>query len=136
MGLRSSAYCCQAVTEMVAKIAGKDAHILVYLDDFGGAELRDKASASFHHLGCMLHHFGLEEAPEKAVAPTTTMDWLGICFDTAEWTMALKPSKLKELLDWLPKLLRQKRGQKSAPTEDLGKPSLGLSSSKSRRDLF
>ena len=109
MGLRSSAYCCQAVTEMVAKVVGKDAHILVYLDDFGGAELGDKAFASFHHLGKMLEFFGLEEAPDKAVAPTTKMDWLGICIDTEEWTMALKPSKLDELLEWLPRLLRYKR---------------------------
>ena len=32
MGLRSSAYCCQSVTELVAKIAGKEAHVLVYLE--------------------------------------------------------------------------------------------------------
>ena len=37
------------------------------------------------------------------------MVWLGIKFDTREWSMALKPGKLQELLDWLPKLLRHKR---------------------------
>ena len=37
------------------------------------------------------------------------MDWLGVCFDTLEWTMALKPGKLQELLAWLPKLLGKKR---------------------------
>ena len=109
MGLRSSAYCCQAITEMVAKVTGKDAHILVYLDDFGGAESGEKAFTSFEHLGKMLNYFGLEEASEKAVAPTTTMDWLGIRFDTLEWTMSLRPGKLEDLLDWLPKLLRRKR---------------------------
>ena len=36
MGLRSSAFCCQSVTEIVAKIAGEKAFLLVYLDDFGG----------------------------------------------------------------------------------------------------
>ena len=44
MGLRSSAYCCQSVTELVAKVIGEKAHILVYLDDFGGAELAGKAA--------------------------------------------------------------------------------------------
>ena len=39
MGLRSAAYCCQAVTEMVAKVMGKVGHVLVYLDDFGGADV-------------------------------------------------------------------------------------------------
>ena len=120
MGLRSSAYCCQSVTEVVAKVVNKQAHVLVYLDDFGGAELPDKASESFHHLGWLLEHFGLEESPDKAVAPTTTMDWLGIKFDTRNWTMALKPSKLQELLCCLPKLLKCKRVKKVMLQKVLG----------------
>ena len=112
MGLHSSAYCCQSVTEMVAKVAGKEAFVLVYLDDFGGAELEGKAGVAFEYLGRLLNHFGLEEALEKAVAPTTRMDWLGICFDSIEWSMALKPGKLQELLILLPKLLCYKRVKK------------------------
>ena len=109
MGLRSASYCCQAVTEMVAKVAGKNGHVLVYLDDFGGADVGDKASVTFQHLGECLERFGLEEAPEKAVAPTTRMDWLGITFDSEEWSMSLKSGKLEELLNWLPKLLTYRR---------------------------
>ena len=109
MGLRSASYCCQSVTEMVAKIAGRKAHVMVYLDDFGGAELANKAFEAYDHIGWLLRHFGLEEAPEKALAPSTKMDWLGVCFDTIEWSMALKPGKLQELLEWLPKLLKCKR---------------------------
>ena len=109
MGLRSAAYCCQSVTELIAKIVSKKAFVFVYLDDFGGAEKADKALSSFNYLGWMLKHCGLEEAPEKAVAPTTKMDWLGVSFDTVEWSMALKTSKLEELLTWLPKLLKYKR---------------------------
>ena len=120
MGLRSSAYCCQAVTGLVAKIISREAHILVYLDDFGGAEQASKAASSFNHLGHMLHQFGLEEAPDKAVAPATKMDWLGVCFDTVEWTMSLKPGKLQELLDLLPKLLIRKRVSKSLLQKVLG----------------
>ena len=120
MGLRSASYCCQSVTEMVAKIVSKKAHTLVYLDDFGGAEKADKAHASFDHLGWVLKYCGLEEAPEKAVSPCTQMDWLGVSFDTVEWTMAIKPSKLQELLVWLPKLLRQKRVKKSLLQKVLG----------------
>ena len=120
MGLRSSAYFCQSVTEIVAKIAGKEAFVLVYLDNFGGAEKADKAHAAFSHLGRLLEYFGLEEAPEKSVAPTTKMDWLGITFDTIEWTMALKPGKLQELLSWLPKLLTLKRVKKVLLQKVLG----------------
>ena len=120
MGLRSSAYCCQSVTGLVAKIASEKAHVMVYLDDFGGAELPGKAYASFLHLGRLLQHFGLEEATEKAVAPTTCMDWLGIRFDTIEWTMALKPNKLQELLVSLPKILLSKRVKKVLLQKVLG----------------
>ena len=120
MGLRSSAYCCQSVTEMVAKVAGKESFVLVYLDDFGGAELDGKAFADYEYLGRLLKYFGMEEALEKAVAPTTRMDWLGICFDSVEWSMALKPGKLQELLILLPKLLRYKRVKKVTLQKVLG----------------
>ena len=120
MGLRSSAFCCQSVTEIIAKIAGKKANVLVYLDDFGGAEQPDKAFVSFEHLGYILEHCGLEEAPEKAVSPSTSMDWLGVHFDTVEWSMAIKQSKLLELLDLLPKLLKLRRVKKVVLQKVLG----------------
>ena len=120
MGLRSSAYCCQSATEMLAKIANRRAHVLVYLDDFGGAELANKALESFNHLGWLLEHCGLEESPEKAVAPASVMDWLGVRFDTVKWTMALKPGKLNELLEWLPKLLKHTRVRKVLLQKVLG----------------
>ena len=120
MGLRSASFCCQSVTEMVASIAKNRAFVLVYLDDFGGAEKCDKAFDSFGYLGWLLNYCGLEEAPEKAVAPTTKMDWLGVSFDTVEWSMSLKPGKLLELLEWLPKLLFMKRVKKVVLQKVLG----------------
>ena len=120
MGLRSASYCCQSITEVVAKIARSQAHVLVYLDDFGGAELEEVALSSFNHLGGVLEYCGLIEAPEKAVPPSTSMDWLGIHFNTVEWTMALKPGKLQELLSLLPKLLKRKRVNKLLLQKVLG----------------
>ena len=120
MGLRSAAFCCQSVTEIIAKIAGKTAFTLVYLDDFGGAEHADRAVAAFNNLGWVLEHCGLEEAHEKAVPPSTKMDWLGVCFDTVEWTMSIKPGKLQELLRWLPELLKYKRVKKLLLQKVLG----------------
>ena len=67
--------------------------------------MANRAVEAFNHIGWLLKHFGLEEAPEKAMAPSTKMDWLGVRFDTIEWSMASKPSKLQEQLEWLPKLL-------------------------------
>ena len=74
MGLRSSAFCCQGVTEMVAKVIGDNVFVLVYFDDFGGAEDAETAQVSYEQLGEALQYFGLVEAKEKAVAPTTKMD--------------------------------------------------------------
>ena len=108
------------MTEIVAKIARRNAFVLVYLDDFGGAEKADMAYDSFNHLGWLLDYFGLEEARDKAVPPSTKMDWLGITFDTVEWTMALKPGKLQELLGWLPKLLTYRRVKKVLLQKILG----------------
>ena len=79
------------------------------MDDFGGAESPDRAQGAFDYLGKMLARFGLEEASEKAVPPTTRMDWLGIHFDSLERTIALKLGKLQQLLGWLPNLLHYKR---------------------------
>ena len=71
-------------------------------------------------MGQVLKHCGLEEAPDKAVSPSTKMDWLGVCFDTEEWTLALKEGKLQELLGWLPKLLELKRVKKVLLQKVLG----------------
>ena len=120
MGMRNSAFCCQSVTEIVAKIACKEMCVFVYLDDFGGAETVDKAQDSFSRLGQLLSHFGLKEAVDKAVPPTTCMEWLGISFNTLDWTMALKPGKLQELLEWLPRLLKLRRVKKVLLQKVLG----------------
>ena len=108
------------MTETDAKIASRSIFVLVYLDDFGGADSSEKAQDAFEHLGELLEYFGLDEAPEKAVSPTTTMDWLGICFNTTEWTMSIKPSKLNDLLIWLPKLLKLRRVKKVLLQKVLG----------------
>ena len=120
MGLRSSAFCCQSVTEMVAKIARIESHVLVYLDDFGGAEYPEAAADAYNNLGNVIKFCGLQEAKEKAVPPSTRMDWLGITLDTVEWTMALKSSKLSELLDLLPRLLKLRRVSKRLLQKVLG----------------
>ena len=82
--------------------------------------MANRAVEAFNHIGWLLKHFGLEEAPEKAMAPSTKMDWLGVRFDTIEWSMAIKPSKLQELLEWLPKLLDYKRVKKVLLQKILG----------------
>jgi hypothetical protein len=108
MGLRSSAYICQRVTNSVSFIMLQRGYkILNYLDDFGGVETPAKASLAFSTLKEVLDELGLKESTSKACAPTTRMTFLGILFDTLKCTLEVEPKKLviiKELLDiWLRK---------------------------------
>ena len=75
MGLRSAAYICQRVTNVVSYIC--DFHyglqVINYLDDFAGCNTPDKASTEYDTLGQVLKECGLEESVEKAIPPSTSM---------------------------------------------------------------
>jgi hypothetical protein len=47
-----------------------------YLDDFGGAETKEKGWKTYETLGELLMSCGLEELVDKAVTPTTKMTFL------------------------------------------------------------
>ena len=53
-----------------------------YLNDLGGVETADKAEEAFKRLRELLLDFGLKEALEKTVSPTTSMVFLGIEVNT------------------------------------------------------
>ena len=66
MGLRSNAQICQRVTTTVCFIYYKMGYMAInYLDDFGGAETREKARDAFDTLENLLKLCGLEESVEK-----------------------------------------------------------------------
>jgi hypothetical protein len=58
-----------------------------YLDDYGGAETKEKANGAYALLGKLLENCGLEESPEKSVAPTTKVEFLGVTVDTRKFTL-------------------------------------------------
>ena len=68
-----------------------------YLDDFGGADDWVTAHLSFEGLGKVLQFAGIAEAPEKACAPATVMTFLGLQFDTVEFTLTITPDRLVEI---------------------------------------
>ncbi len=75
MGLRSAAYICQCLTNAVCYVFGQDGWSAVnYLDDFGGAEVWEKAEQAFQALGNVLLACGLEKSVTKAWASATWMD--------------------------------------------------------------
>ncbi|CAC5406931.1 unnamed protein product [Mytilus coruscus] len=108
MGLKSSAFICQTVTNAVRFIAkNHDISLINYLDDFAGAEISEKADISYKKLKWVLDSCGLEESVEKASSPSHRMSFLGVWFDTEKMTMEVTPDRLVEIFDlvsfWLNK---------------------------------
>jgi len=52
--------------------------VLNYLDDFAGAETRDRAQLAFLVLRSIFVQSGIEEALDKACAPSDVMVFLGL----------------------------------------------------------
>lgn len=99
MGLRSSALICQRVTAAFAFMMYQFGFpVLNYLDDFAGAEKGDNAKLAFLLLRSLFEKSGIEEALDKACAPTEIMVFLGVLFNTITMTMEITPERLKEIL--------------------------------------
>ncbi|VDI15088.1 Hypothetical predicted protein [Mytilus galloprovincialis] len=102
MGLKSSAYICQRITNAVSYIVKKfGVEVINYLDDFAGADSPDTADNSFQILKQVLDNCGLEESLEKACPPPpqcSRMSFLGVWFDTEKMTLEVTPARLTEIL--------------------------------------
>ena len=108
MGTKSSAYCCQRVTNAISFIMFQiGIYILNYLDDLASAETAENAYFSFNTLRTILRKCGIEEAQNKACPPSTNMVFVGILFNTVKMTIEVTPERLNEinflLYTWLNK---------------------------------
>ena len=98
MGAKSSAYCCQRVTNAISFIMFQiGVCILNYLDDLASADTVEKASFSFNTLRAILNKCGIEEAKNKACPPSTVMIFIGILFNTVKMTIEVTPERLQEI---------------------------------------
>ena len=99
-GLRFGAKCMQDTTSAVATILRHEGFpTLAYIDDLAGVhEDPITANKGFLRTCLLLHELGLQEAREKATAPSTSMTWLGIHFDTVAMTMSIPTVKIQECL--------------------------------------
>ena len=104
MGSRSSARCCQRVSDCIVYIVTNDGNFAInYLDDIAGAEKAEKAQQAFLHLQRTLKNFGLKEALNKTVAPCTVMIFLGIEVNTVTLTISIPKEKWDEIMQLLSK---------------------------------
>ena len=105
MGLRTGAHICQSITNAVGYIITNMGYsIVVYLDDFAGAEIATHATQAFEATGHVFRVLGMTESMEKACAPNIVMEFLGVWFNTHSMTMEIEPGRLQEirkgLRDW------------------------------------
>ena len=118
MGSRSSARCCQHVTDTVVFIYTKYGYFAVnYLDDLGRADTAERAMTAYDALGKLLMDFGLKEAHNKSCPPTYCMTFLGLEVNTILFTLTIPASKLKEILE----VLEQWEGKTMASLKDVQK---------------
>ena len=105
MGLKSSARCCQMLTDCISFIFSQEGFDTVnYIDDLGGAEVPEKAETAFQRLGDIVNDIGMSEAADKAAPPSHTMVFLGLEVNTLSMTIKIPDEKFleikKELNEW------------------------------------
>ena len=114
MGMRSAPYIAQRVTNAIAHIHRQMKFFLLnYVDDFVGAELKERIWPAFQALSALLQRLRVDTSAEKMVPPTTRLEFLGIMFDSATMTMEISQPKMveikKELSTWLLKSAARRR---------------------------
>ena len=114
-GCRHAGYNGQRISSAVLKILndigsqkfGEPYNSMVYMDDFAGAEIGDRASSAFNDLGNLLKELGIVESDKKASPPSTKMLFLGVEFDTVEMCMRVGDEKRSELKSTIDKWFRR-----------------------------
>ena len=102
MGLRSSARCCQRITNAVRyMVQQKGFDLVAFLDDMGTAEFWEKANECHATMGQVLSDAGFDENRQKGVSPTVTMLFLGVLFDTLNLTLSVSEERLRETMELL-----------------------------------
>ena len=84
-----------------------------YIDDLVGAERENRAWEAFFRLGKIISDIGMQEAEDKASAPSRVMIFLGLEVNTILMTLKIPHEKMCEirtvLRQWLSKSVASKR---------------------------
>ena len=99
MGMRSAPYIAQRVTNAIRYIHERlHFFLLNYVDDFLGAEHKNKVQQAFQHLTQLLEQLKIDTAPEKIIPPTTRIEFLGVTFDSISMTIEVTKERVQEML--------------------------------------
>ena len=89
--MKSSALFCPRVSNLVRHfLQDKGYDIVNYLDDIGSAETWARVDEAFAALGEVLEKSGLGDAVEKRVPPCHIMVFLGIQFNSIDFTQSMR----------------------------------------------
>lgn len=122
MGLRSAAFLCQRITNAVAYICEQEGvDVINFQDDFGGAEIWEKAEEAFRKLGEIIGNCGIAEAILKACEPAYRMIFLGILLDTLKMTLEVTEDRQVEILQEVETWLARQTASKKQLQRLIGK---------------
>ena len=122
MGMRSAPYIAQRITNAIAYIHEQLGFFLLnYVDDFVGAELKQRIWKAYMTLTQTLQELGVETLTDKLVPPTTRLEFLGITFDSDKMTMEISSDKLKEIQQELDTWLYKTRARRREVESLIGK---------------
>ena len=99
MGHRITPYIMQRVSSLIMYLHNQLGYFLLnYIDDYIGAETAEVAQTAYEALGRIMQDIGAAEATEKAVPPSTRVEFLGVMFDTVKGTMEVTPERLHQIV--------------------------------------
>ena len=116
------AYICQRVSNLIVFAHRQcGGWSINYLDDFGSAESSEFAQDSYNLMMNIFNAFGVKEATEKAMQPTTRMDFLGNTVDTMKMTIEVSQHRQEELLSLIDKWFKKTSFSLKEPQSLIGK---------------
>ena len=122
MGLRTASYIFQRISNSIVFIHSNNGFwSIAYLDDYGSAEIESIVWQSYEKLSLIFQATGIQEAKDKAVSPTTRMDFLGNTLDTEKLTIEVSENRLLELNQLLKQWKNKKRCNKKQIQSLIGK---------------
>ena len=122
MGLRSATYMAQRTTDCIVFMHKQFGYFSInYIDDYRSAELAENAWSSYNLMGKIMTSVGAEEAKDKAVPPTTRLEFLGNTVDTVKMTLEVSDERKQELLLILKQWSNKKQYSKKQLQSLIGK---------------
>ena len=122
MGLRSSAMCCQRITNAIRHLYQKRGYDFVaYLDDLASAEVASQADQAYSEMGKLFEEAGLQEQKQKSVPPSTNIVFLGVTFDSTSLTLSVPHDRVHETIAALDEWLLAERMSRKEVQHIVGK---------------